>query len=236
MVTATAGLSLGSVRLPVLVVVLAGAGGIAPAQDPGVELQGRTITRIVFDPAEQPYPPAALEKILPIHAGDRLELEGVHAAIEKLYATGRYSNVSIDGRADGGVVLTVSTEQAYFISGVSIEGVSEPPTRGQLESAAKLELGARFSEGELKQATEHIEERLRANGLYQAKVSWRVDRYPATEEVFIHFHIDSGERARFDGIQLSGNFKKPERNIVDDTHWRRGIWLIHLPGWRQVTE
>jgi outer membrane protein insertion porin family len=226
------------VRLPVLVAILAGAGGIAPAQGPGVELQGKTITRIVFDPAAQPYPAATLDKILPIHAGDRLDLDSLHAVIQKLYETGRYSNVSIDGRAEesGGVILTISTEQTFFISGVSIDGVSEPPTRGQLESATKLELGARFSEGDLKQAAANLEERLRANGLYRAKVSWRVDRYPATEEVFIHFHIDSGARARFDGVKLSGNFKKPEHNIVDDTHWRRGIWLIHLPGWRQVTE
>ena len=238
MVTATPGLSLRNVRLPVLVVVLAGVGGIAPAQTSGVELQGKTISQIVFDPANQPYPADTFEKILTIHPGDKLDLDGLHTAIQKMYETGRYSDVSIDGRADehGGVILTISTQDTYFISGVSIDGVAEPPTRGQLETASKLELGTRFAEGDVEQATENIEERLRANGLYQAKVTSHVDRDPATEEVFVRFHIDSGDRARFDGVNLTGDFKKPERNIIDDTHWRRGLWLIHLPGWRHMTE
>lgn len=249
MVTATAELSLGNVRLPVLVLVLAAAGALATAQAPGVgnrveshagngsDLDDRTITRIDFDPAQQPIPTATLLRILPIHLGDKVTSEGLHAAIQRLFQTGRYWDVSIDGRADGaGAALTISTKETYFVSGVSVEGAAEPPTRGQLESATKLELGAPFSEGDIEQAVENIQERLRANGLYQAQVTSHTDKYPATEEVFVRFHIDPGDRARFDGVDLTGDFKRPERNIIDSTHWRRGIWLIHLPGWRQETE
>ena len=236
MVTATPALSLFNVRLPVLVLVLFAAVGIAPAQEPS-GLEGRTITRIDFDPPLQPLPADGLEKILPLHAGDPLHLDSLHTTIQKLYETGRYSDVSIDGRADGdGVLVTITTRETYFISGVSIDGISEPPTRGQLETATKLELGAPFNEGDLEQASENIEERLHANGLYHAKVTSQIDRNPATEELFIHFHIESGDRARFDGVNLSGDFKKPAKNIINDTHWRRGIWLIHFPGWRQQTE
>jgi outer membrane protein insertion porin family len=237
MVTATPALSLFIVRLPVLVVALATCVGIAPGQTSGVDLDGRTITRIVFDPPDQPLPLASLEKILPLHAGEKLVIETLHTAIQKLYETGRYSDVSIDGKADGGgVLLTIATRETYFISGVSVDGVPEPPTRGQLESATKLELGAPFHDGDLAQAGENIEERLRANGLYQAKVTSHVDRYPATEEIFIHYHVEPGDRARFDGVTLTGEFKQPAQNIINDTHWRRGLWLIHVPGWRQETE
>jgi len=226
------------VRLPVLVVVLLASAGVAPAQTSGAELQGRTISRIDFDPARQPYPAATLQKILPIHPGDKLDLDSLHTTIQKLYETGRYSDVSIDGRPDskGGVILTISTETNYFVSGVSVEGAAEPPTRGQLETATKMELGTPFAEGQLEQATANIEERLRANGLYQAQVTSHTDKYPQTQEVFVHFNIDSGHRARFDGVNLTGSFKQPERNIINDTHWRRGIWLIHFPGWREETQ
>jgi outer membrane protein insertion porin family len=237
MVTATRALSLFKVRLPVLVALLVAAVGIAPAQPSGVEFEGRTITRIQFDPREQPLPLATLEKILPIHTGEKLDLDALHTAIQNLYATGRYSDVSIDGSVDaGGVALTITTQVTYFVSGVSVEGAAEPPTRGQLESATKLELGTPFADGDLEQATENIEERLRANGLYHAKVTSRIDRNPLTEEVFVRFHVDSGERARYDGVDLSGNFKKPEKNIIDETHWRRRLWFIQFPGWREETE
>ncbi len=229
--------------MPVLVVVLLASAGVAPAQTSGADLQGRTISRIDFDPAQQPYSGETLQKILPIHPGQKLDLDALHTTIQKLYETGRYSDVSIDGRPDvnSGVILTISTTNNYFVSGVSVEGADEPPTRGQLETATKLELGTPFVEDQLEQATANIEERLRANGLYQAQVTSHVDKYPQTQEVFVHFYIDSGHRARFDGVNLTGNFKQSnfeeaDRNIIDDTRWRRGIWLIHFPGWRQETE
>ena len=73
-----------------------------------------------------------------------------------------------------------------------------------------------------------MEERLRANGLYLAKVKYQIDRNPETEEVNIHFEIDSGKRARFDGVLLSGNFTKSAAAVIRDTRWRRGFGPLRL--------
>lgn len=239
MVAVTPALSLWGVRSPVLVVSLLVAGVIAPGQEPPASLEGRVIDRIEFDPAEQPLPIAELERALPFRVGSVLKSADVRAAIQRLYQTGRFSDISIEGTpgpGDAGVTVRITTSNTYFVSGVTIDGVAEPPTKGQLTTAAKLELGAPFDPGELQQATENIEERLRANGLYQSKVTVSVDRRPETEEVRIHFVVDSEDRAHFDGATLTGDFKKSPESILNDTHWRRGFGPLRFPGWRTVTE
>ena len=239
MVTATRALSLWNVRPSVLLLLLVATIVVAQAQQSGVEFEGKSIRRIEFSPPAQPLPTAEMERLLPFHAGEKLHLADLRVAIQSLYQTGRFSNVSINGRVDaesGGVVLTVSTEVTYFVGGVMIEGVSEPPTKGQLATATKLELGSSFAEADVQQATENIEERLRANGLYRAKVTSHLDRFPATEEVLVHFDIHPGDRARFDGVTLTGDFIKSPESIVKETHWRRGFGPVRFPGWRAATE
>ena len=214
MVTATRALSLFGVR-PALVVslaalVLACLPKSASAQE-AATFEGRRITRIQFDPQFQPLPEAELARLLPFQAGSALKPSAIREAIQKLYSTGRYSDIQIDGDADppDGVIVTIRTRRTFFVSAVSIEGVAEPPTRGQLLTAAKLELGTEFKEAQLAQASENIRERLTANGLHDATVAHSVERFPDTEEVLVHFKINPGERARFSGVTLTGDLTRP---------------------------
>jgi outer membrane protein assembly complex protein YaeT len=242
MVTARGALSLKNVRSPVLVLTLVGAVVIVRAQVPGddsaAKWEGRSVSRVVFDPPNQPFPPVELEKLLPFHAGSVLHHADIRAAIDRMYQTGRFMDISIEGEADqnGVVTVRISTEPAYFVSRVSFVGIADPPTRGQLLTAAKLELGRPFSDGDLEQATENIEERFHANGLYHATVKTRVERNPDTEEVQIHFDLETGNRARVDGVTVLGNFTKSPASIIQQTHWRRGFGPFRLPGWREATE
>jgi outer membrane protein insertion porin family len=238
MVAVTRALSLWGVRLPLSVFVcLLIAAVVAPAQETGVDFEGRIIGRIDFDPPNQPLPRPELDQLLTFHPGDPLQHAEVRAAIEKLYQTGRFSDISVDVAPDQDkVAVQISTQLSYFVSGVTIDGVPEPPNQGQLLTAAKLELGAKFADNDLTQASENIMDRLRANGLYQAKIQASVERVPDTEEANILFQVDSGDRARFDGVQLSGTFTKRPEDIIGDTRWRRGLGPITLPGWREVTE
>jgi outer membrane protein insertion porin family len=225
------------VRSPVLLFSLLAAVVIAPGQESHVELEGRTITRIEFDPSPQPLPLPELQGLLPFRPGAKLRREDVRTAIEKLYATGRFSDISIEGEQDGeGVAVRISTQLNYFVSSVNIEGAVEPPSRGQLATAAKLELGRRFSEADLKQAAANIEDRLRANGLYQARIKYSVAIEPDTEEARIQFNILSGRRARFDGVKLLGDFSKPEENVINEAHWHLGFGPFRLQRWRLETE
>ncbi len=212
---------------------------IAPAQDSpvGVDFEGRIIGRIEFDPPSQPYPQTEMERLLPFHAGSQFHRTEIRAAIEKLYQTGRFSDVSVDAELENGVVvLKIATEFQYFVSGVVINGVPDPPSKGQLDTATKLSLGNAFQDSDMKQASDNIMERLRANGLYQATIKTSIDRIPQTEEVNLRFDVVPGVRARFDGVQFSRDFKGSQERVVHETRWRRGIGPITLSGWRELTE
>ena len=240
-------LSLGGVRsLALLLPPLLLAATVVRAQESprpqaGAEgrtnLEGRTISRIDFDPPNQPLPADELERLLPLHAGSPLKMDEVRAALQKLYETGRYSDVSVDAEPAGGAVaLRISTELNYFVGSVSLEGAADPPNKAQLLTAAKLDLGAPFSGTDVAQAIENMQDRLRANGLYQAKIQYQLDRNPSTEEAGIRFDLDAGERARFDGVKLTGTFTRPPEGIIRSTGWRRGFAFIPWPGWRQATD
>src|SRR5579871_3862047 len=96
-------LSLSGVRPPVLVVSLVASFLCAPivfAQSAQTGFEGRSIVQIRFDPSDQPLPGAELERIiLPLKTGAPLKSADVRAAIQKLYDTGRFADVSVDGEA-----------------------------------------------------------------------------------------------------------------------------------------
>ena len=204
--------------------------------------EGQPITRIEFDPPQQPLPSEELTRLLPLKAGGTLRMDDVRDAIKKLYSTGRFADVSIDAspaeanQVGSGVVLRISTELQYFISGVNISGEREPPNRNQLITASKLELGALFVESDLDQAIANMQEKLRVNGLYNATIQRRVDLRPEAEEANVYFDLDAGYRAHFDGIQLAGQLNHLTDKEIKATGWHRGFGPIHLSGWREVNE
>ncbi len=198
------------------------------------------IARIDFDPVDQPLPRAELDRLLPLRTGALLRAEDVRQTLQKLFETGRFADVVIDALpssdAAGPVIVRISTTLNFFVGGVSIDGIDDPPNRSQLLTSAKLELGAPFADGRATQAVEHMQERLEANGIYGAKLRYQIQRDPATEEASVRFQLEAGKRARFGGVMLSGDFQRPMGNIVRSTRWRRGFGPLTFPGWREVTE
>jgi outer membrane protein assembly complex protein YaeT len=225
------------VRSPVLLLLLLlAAVVIAPAQESTVDFEGRVIGRVDFVPVAQPLPRAEMERLLSFGPGSKLSRADVRAAIERLYRTGRFADISVEATLENGqVAVRIVTEFNYFVSGVTINGVPEPPSRGQLTTATKIELGTAFADSAVKQASENIMDRLRANGLYQAIVDNSVERNAETEEAFLRFNVVPGVRARFDGAQFS-NYKGPLEVMIRETRWHRGLGPIQFKGWREVTE
>src|SRR5690242_17426221 len=119
-----------------LLAMLLGAAGRAQSVAPG-GFDGRLITRIDFDPPEQPLPREELDRLLPLRVGSALLPDDVRAALQRLYETGRYANVSIGADSSGdGVALRIATEMNYFVGSVTLDGAADPPNRGQLLTAS----------------------------------------------------------------------------------------------------
>ena len=210
----------------------------APSEvaDPA-QWEGRTIVAIDRDPPQQPLDLGEFDRRLGLRIGAPLVLADVRAAIDSLYRTGRYRDISIEAEPSGtGVQLRVVTTFNYFISGVNIDGVNEPPSLEQLRTATKLELGALFNQDLMEPAVSNMLERLRSNGLYRAQLSYHVDLNPGTEETGIYFQILPGARARFDGVDLSGTLTESPESVAHIAGWRRNLFFLTLPGWKELTE
>jgi len=189
---------------------------------------------VVFDPAVQPLSSEELASLVLVRTGKPLDLLEVRKTVENLHATGRFREVLVDARlAEGQVAVRIETKPNWFIGGIEVDGVSEPPNRGQLINATKLQLGAEFQTEDLRQASEQLRQKLEANGFFQARVDPDTRQDAATGQVYLHFRIDSGPRARFIRPQVEGVDEKQSARLIEHTKWRRWYGLL---GWRSVTE
>jgi outer membrane protein insertion porin family len=199
--------------------------------------EGQPIADIQFVPPEQPLTAAELATAVPLKKGAPLRLADVHAAIERLYATGAFEDIQVDAESApvpaGGVTVRIVTKNSWFVGNVAMLGhLSDPPNAGQLVNVTRLNLGQPFTEADVAPAQTAIEHLLEANGLHQSQVRSEVSYDPHTQQVSVHFVVDAGPRARFTAPVITGDTKLPLPDIVKATHWRR--WLIG--GWRTVNQ
>lgn len=183
--------------------------------------------------AVQPMRDSELSAILPFGPGSTFREEELHAALQRLYATGHYLQIAIDAAEQpGGVALRFLTTPAYFIGHVWINGVNAPPNRGQLFGVAKLRLGNRFDSADTTEAIVSMKDLLLQNGFYNAHIGSHVTYDSVTSQTAIRFDINTGKRARFERPAITGDNVSTEE-IVDASRWQR---LYGLLGWQQVTE
>ncbi len=198
--------------------------------------EGMAITNIQFDPPEQPLEAAELHDLLPVKIGEPLHISGVRAAIERLFASGRYLDIQVDAQPyRDGVAITFVTKNAWFVGAISVTGsVSAPPNIGQIENAANLVLGEPYSDAKLKDGMAAQQRLLESNGLFRARIKpffdW--DTTAEYQQVNIRFDVESGPRARFTTPVLTGDLKIDAARILTATKFRR--WIIHT--WKPMTQ
>jgi hypothetical protein len=116
-----------------------------PQEGSPASFEGQTIVRYEF-PRDQPLDLDDLHNLLEstgVKRGAPLDVSTVRTAIQKLFATGRFTEIKVDAEpAPGGIVLHFETKNAWFIGDVAVVGkVGEPPNDGQLSNATSLDLG-----------------------------------------------------------------------------------------------
>lgn len=140
---------------------------------------------------------------LPLLAGKPYRTDTERAAIEKLFATGLYSNISAVATPEsGGVRIDFVVKRAYFIGNVTVKGLTPPPSDPQAEAALGLGLGRTFDSEGLKQALDRLKQTLDDEGLYQAKLSDELRYLPQNQLVNITVLVTPGQRARLGKVTV----------------------------------
>jgi outer membrane protein assembly complex protein YaeT len=196
--------------------------------------EGQPVVNIRFEPVVQPLEGAELFQMLPLKRDQPLHMSVVRASIARLFATGRYRDIQVDAEPyNGGVIIKFITSNSWFIGDVSVSGrIEDPPNRGQLANATRLELGQPYIESELETAVNGQRHLLEGNGLYLSSIHPVFDYDPTYQQVNIRFEIDAGRRARFGTPLLLGDFKTDPTRLLTATKFRR--WIIHT--WKPVSQ
>ena len=192
------------------------------------------IVSIEFVPPDQSIALTELMSLLPFRPGERLDPALLRTAIEKLYATGRYREITLEAeKKQDGVALKFVTAGTYFIGRIAVDGVPEPPNRGQLISATKLHLGEEFNTDDLRGAAENLKAKLEANGFFEARVDPSTTYDQSREQVGIEFRVDPGPRAKFAPPTVQGLPPDEAARLMSKARWK---YFGGFLGWKPVTE
>jgi outer membrane protein insertion porin family len=204
------------------------------AQDlPASFFEGQPVVNVAFDPPQQPIGPE-LVQILPVKRGRNYTSADIRAAIERLYATGRYEDIQADAKSvAGGIAITFITRNSWFIGKVSTnEDLAEPPNAGQIVNASRLQLGDPFDRAQIPAAVENIRKLLVQNGYFEPKIDPQIQYDNTYQQVNITFAIQTGKRARYEPPQISGDTSVLSRDVITQaSHWHR----LLLPGYHGIT-
>src|SRR3954447_12217661 len=196
------------------------------------EYEGRPISEVRYEPRSQPVATPDLARLVTFKSGTPLHAEEVRDAIKRLYATGEYSNIEVEAVPDGNsVALVIRTTEQWFVGPVEVHGkVKMPPSEGQLQNAARLELGTPFDDPDLDTATEGIRNLLQRNGLYLAKIEPKIERDAEHQQVSMTFRVDSGKRARFTTPVIIGDTRVDPEKVMK---WAKYHGWFR---WKQATQ
>lgn len=206
----------------------------APAAEAIEAYEGKPVTGVSFDPERQPLTYDQLLAMIPLRVGEPLKGSDLRDSIQRLYRTGEYEDIAVDATLkNGGVALKFITTPSFFVGYVAVDGVPEPPNEGQLLVATKLNLGAPYVPDETAAAVNRIVDLLKRNGFYNPDIEPATATRRATQQAQIDFHIDPKDRAKFDGLTVTGDPLRSHDKLVHSSGWLRlRGWL----GWQPLTD
>ena len=200
--------------------------------------EGKQVLAIQFDPKEQPLDASELHDILPLKKDEPLRMADVRASIERLFASGRYSDIQVDAEpysqgGKDGVIVRFLTKNSWFIGAVTATGrINSPPRAGQLENSSGLDLGQPFNEANVQEAATSQKRLMESNGLFLSQIAPSFTYEQAHQQIDIRFDVNSGPRARFTTPVLLGDVKLDPHVILKATKFRR--WIVHT--WKPMTQ
>ena len=161
-----------------------------------IEFQG-----VSFDPKD-PLPAQ-----LPQQVGHALDPAKVTSSVRKLFASGKYRDISVSGRRVGdGVTLVYMGKARYFVGRVQIIGVKQERLASLLEYATKLQPGTQFTQSMISAGTEGVRQSLESSGYFQPTITATTTVDEAGGQVNATYSVNIGPQARVGQITLAGDY------------------------------
>ncbi len=179
-----------------------------PAAVNGDHLQawrGLKVTKIEFRgiPAERLQP---LQSELAQQPGEPLDPAKIRSSLRRLYATGLYTNIEVDGvRTEDDVTVIFDGTPQLFLGRINVDGVSDETLTSLLVGATKLSPGTPYTQAKMDRGRQLIENLLTTNGYYQASVIQGHAVDPVTQQMNVNYVVTTGRQARVGTVAVTGN-------------------------------
>ncbi|MGD0446023.1 MAG: POTRA domain-containing protein [Edaphobacter sp.] len=154
---------------------------------------------VTFDPSDR------LPQELAQKAGTPLDPEQVRASLRRLFASGRYRDITVRGVRQGGeVTLIFAGVERYYVGRVTINGVKNDRLSALLEFSTKLSPGTAFNESQIAAGTKGIKDILEEQGYYESAVKADSQIDVAGDQVNVTYTVAIGPQAKVGQITLTG--------------------------------
>ncbi|MES2392249.1 MAG: POTRA domain-containing protein [Acidobacteriota bacterium] len=154
-------------------------------------------------------------------AGEPLDPEKVRTDLHRLFASGRYRDIGVNGdMTPGGLTLIYTGTPRFYVGRVAIEGDPNERLASLLEFATKLDPGTAYTESLIPEAVESVKQSLAENGFYQPTVTATTLTDNAGDQVSATFLVKTGPKARVGNIAVDG---KDAGISVDDFRRKGGL-------------
>jgi len=152
---------------------------------------------------------------LAVKLGEPLSPQAVAASIRTLYQTGDFADLRAEMfPLPDGIRLDFIVRENLFINQVVIHGLKPPPTEASAASAMQLSLGQTYRSENVAEGLGRLNETLKEEGLYQAKVTAEQVPHNETHQLDVIVQVDPGPRARLGTIQLLNNTEFPDATLL----------------------
>ncbi len=149
---------------------------------------------------------APLAAQLDLQPGQPLDPAKVRTSLRRLYASGLYKTVAVEGTRTGDTVtITFRGDPQLFIGRVAVNGVKQENFGSLLEGSTKLSPGTPYTPEKLDRADKLIQSTLETNGYYQGKVTQQTKIDVPNSQIDVTYDVTTGKPARVGNVSVQGN-------------------------------
>lgn len=160
---------------------------------------------------------------LPVNIGDRLDGQRIGEAMRALYTTGFFRDVEL--RRDGNTLIVVVIERPS-IAKFELKGNKDIKTEDLQKSLRNVGLaqGKTFDRSVLDEVKQYLTDQYFSRGKYAVRVDTKVTDLPGNK-VDVVVDIKEGKRSKIRQINLVGNTKFKEQDVLDKFELKTPNWL-----------
>jgi outer membrane protein insertion porin family len=130
----------------------------------------------------------------------------IRASLRRLYATGLYKTIAVDGQVEGdGIVLTFKGAPTLFLGRVLVRGVKNNHLSNQLNYSTRLNPGTPYTDQKVTRAESLLQRTLQQNGYYKATIVHHTAIDKKNAEIDVQFNVVTGKQARVGDVAVQGD-------------------------------